>query len=57
MPIKIPAMDEVVDKSALDKGGHSINSNKSILGINIKDSQGESSNLSLLWISSLTMHR
>ncbi len=48
---------EAVDKPALDKGGHFINSDKSILRINFGDSQGESGNPSLLWISSLTMHR
>ena len=48
---------KAIDKPTLDKGGHSINSDKSRSGINFGDSQGESKNSSLLWISSLTMHR
>ncbi len=47
---------EASDKPALDEGGHSINPNKSILGLNSGDSQGGCA-ISSSQINSLTMHR
>jgi hypothetical protein len=49
-------VSEAVDEQALDKGGYSINLDKSISGLNSGDSQGGCANSSS-WISSLTMHR
>jgi hypothetical protein len=48
---------EAVDKLVLDNSSYSINSDKSILGLNSGNSQGECAKSSSLWISSLTIYR
>ena len=48
---------QAIDKSALGEGGKSIDPNKSILELNLGDSQGGCANSPSSWSSSLTMHR
>jgi hypothetical protein len=49
--------NEAVDKPVLDHDGHSINSDKSISGLNLGNSQGVYANCSLLYITSQTIYR